>query len=76
MYQEVGQPHHQPHFHAEYQDYRAVYGIGAIKLIAGKLPQRQRRLVEAWAELHRDDLLRDWNLLSSGKSPDPIEPLS
>lgn len=42
---------------------------------SGNLPQKQRRLVEAWAELHQDELLADWNLLHSGRSAAPIEPL-
>jgi hypothetical protein len=33
------------------------------------------RLVEAWAELHQDELLTDWNLLHSGRAATPIEPL-
>ena len=38
-------------------------------------PKRQRRLVEAWAELHQRELLDDWNLLQSGKLPYKIAPL-
>jgi len=75
MYVEVGAPHHAPHFHAYYQDSAAVFGLEPIELIAGGLPRRQHRLVEAWAELHRDELLLDWDLLQSGQLPLPIEPL-
>jgi hypothetical protein len=75
MYHEAGQPHHQPHFHAKYQHHLAVYGIPPVELFSGSLPVRQRRLVEAWAELHREELLRNWNLLISGQLPDSIEPL-
>jgi len=39
------------------------------------LPRRQQRLVEAWAELHQDELLVDWRLLQSGQPPLPVEPL-
>jgi hypothetical protein len=46
-----------------------------VALVAGMLPQRQQRLVEAWAELHEDELLADWNLLQDGKRPAPIKPL-
>ena len=53
MYVEVGGPRHLPHFHAYYQDFVAVYGTAEIELIAGSLPRRQQRLVEAWAELHQ-----------------------
>lgn len=75
MFVEPTAPHHQPHFHAYYQEVVAVYGIAPVELRAGMLPVRQRRLVEAWAELHQDDLLRDWELLQQGQRPRPIEPL-
>jgi len=32
-------------------------------------------LVEAWAELHEEELLADWNLLQEGRRPAPITPL-
>jgi hypothetical protein len=40
----------------------AVFSISPVALISGSIPQRQQRLVEAWAELHQDELLSDWNL--------------
>jgi hypothetical protein len=75
MYMEAGEPHHLPHFHAYYQDDVAVFSLDPIDLIAGSLPRRQRRLVEAWAELHQDELLADWERLQSGEAPLPIDPL-
>ncbi len=75
MYAEFGGEHHVPHFHAYYQDEVAIYGLDPVARIAGDLPLRQRRLVEAWAELHRDELRADWNLLQQGRRPLPIEPL-
>jgi hypothetical protein len=75
MYMEAGGPHHRPHFHAYYQDDVAVYAIDEIELIAGSLPRRQRRLVEAWAELHQAELLADWQRLQAGEAPLAIEPL-
>jgi hypothetical protein len=44
-------------------------------MIVGTLPQKQRRLVGAWAELHQSELLADWNLIHSGRAAAPIEPL-
>lgn len=76
MYFEAGAPHHLPHFHAYCQDDVAVYGIAPVEIVAGELPRRQRRLVEAWAELHQEELLADWERLQSGEPPLPIEPLS
>ena len=75
MYLEAHAPHHEPHFHAYYQDHVAIYTIDPVELISGSLPKRQQRLVEAWAELHQADLLADWDLLQSGKLPKKIVPL-
>jgi hypothetical protein len=75
MYAEVGGPHHLPHFHAYYQDDVAVFTIDPVDLIAGSFPRRQRRFVEAWAELHQDELMNNWRLLQAGQRPLPIAPL-
>jgi hypothetical protein len=75
MYWEIGVPHHSPHFHAYYQDDVAIYGVDPVELMAGTLPRRQRRLVEAWAELHQQELMDDWQRLQAGNSPLPIQPL-
>jgi hypothetical protein len=75
MYAELGGPHHQPHFHAYYQDDVAIYSCDPVELMAGSLPRRQQRLVVAWAELHKAELLADWERLQAGHSPLPIEPL-
>lgn len=75
MYSEVGISHNTAHFHAYFQGDAAVFSIDSVELIAGTLPQRQRRLVEAWAELHQAELLIAWKRLHSGKPALPIEPL-
>jgi len=72
MYSESGERHSVPHLHAYYQEYAAVYGIDPIACLAGGLPRRQRRLVEAWMELHQKALARNWELIDNG---DPIETL-
>ena len=75
MFAETGGPHHLPHFHAYYQDEVGIFTLDPIDLLAGRLPQKQRRLVEAWAELHREELIADWDMLQHGRIPAPIEPL-
>ena len=75
MYAEANVSHHSPHFHAYYQEQVAIYTIAPVELIAGTLPRRQQRLVEAWAELHQAELLADWQQLQEGRKPQPIEPL-
>jgi hypothetical protein len=76
MFSEPTERHHVPHFHAYYQEHVAIFSVEPVELIAGSVPQRQQRLVEAWAELHKHELISDWQLLQSGKKPAPIQPLS
>ena len=75
MFTEPRTQHHRPHFHAYYQDEAAVCAIDTIELIAGTLPKRQQRLVEAWAELHQEELLEVWVRLQDGQTPFRIDPL-
>ena len=76
MFAEAGGQHHVAHFHAYWQDQVAVISIEPIDVIAGSLPTRQRRLVEAGAELHQQELLDDWSRLQHGQAPVPIDPLA
>ncbi len=81
MFVELSERHHTPHFHAYYGEHVGVFSIEHASLVAGSLPQRQRRLVQAWAELHQDELLAedqllaDWNLLQERQPAVPIAPL-
>ncbi len=63
-------------FDAYYQEHVAVYGIEPVEMLAGALPKRQQRLVEAWAELHQTELVADWDRLQGGHKPLPIAPLT
>lgn len=65
--------HNPPHFHARYQGYEAVVTFDG-ELIKGKLPEKQLKMVQVWAEIHKEDLLTNWELLKDG-SAEKIEPL-
>jgi hypothetical protein len=52
-----------------------VLGIPDGDLLEGNLPPGKMRLVLAWVEIHRDDLMADWQLAVSGQQPFRIEPL-
>jgi len=75
MFAEPSAPHHRPHFHAYYHEMAAVFAIDSIEVLGGDLPQRQLRLVEAWAEIHQTELLEDWRRLQNGQPPFKIAPL-
>ena len=67
--------HHAPHIHVRYNEFKVVLGIPEGEVLEGDLPKRQMKLVQAWIELHRDDLMADWILASSGQTPFKIDPL-
>jgi hypothetical protein len=67
--------HHLAHIHAKYAEFEASIDIENGEILAGELPRKQLRLVQAWIELHRDELKADWELASNGESPYKIEPL-
>ena len=67
--------HRLPHIHARYAEFEASIGISDGEVLAGDLPRKQLRLVQAWIELHRDELVADWALAASGELPYKIEPL-
>jgi hypothetical protein len=67
--------HHAPHLHADYQGQVAVYSIEDGSVLAGALPPNKHKLVAAWIEIHREDLIADWALVLEGKQPFPIKGL-
>ncbi len=75
MYFMDDQQHKRPHIHARYQDDEAVIGIPEGDLLEGKLPHSKMRLVQAWVEIHRDELMADWELAVQGQNPYKIDPL-
>jgi len=75
MFMEPTGQHNVPHFHAYYQEFSAVFSNDNIEKLGGELPRREQRLVEAWAELHHDELVKSWELLQSGKLPLKIKAL-
>jgi hypothetical protein len=70
MFVEAGGQHHMPHLHAYYQDHVGIYDIGRVERLAGSLPT-----VLAWAELHQEELLSNWQTLQQGRPPIKIQPL-
>ena len=66
--------HHKPHFHVYYGEYEASVGIEG-DLLAGSLPVKQLRMVQAWAATHEDELYTAWNNAVRGLPTGKIEPL-
>lgn len=68
--------HKLPHIHVQYNEFEAIYAIETGEILGGEIPRRQAKLVEAWIEIHKDDLLADWTLAVSGEMPFKIAPLT
>lgn len=75
MYYLDTRKHHIPHIHVKYQDQEAVISIPEGELLEGELKANKMRLVLAWIEIHRDELMADWELASSGENVFKIDPL-
>ena len=67
--------HKRPHIHVRYQEDEAVIAIPDGEVLEGTLPPGKMRLVQAWVEIHREDLMADWQLAVDGEQPFKIEPL-
>ena len=59
----AGKEHNPPHFHAHYGDYSAVFSIDKLEMIRGSLPPRVKGLVIEWADLHKSELQKNWELV-------------
>ena len=68
--------HVPPHFQAEYNGNKALVDIINGRVIKGGVPKRQLKLVLAWAELHKDELMQDWELARDHQPLYRIAPLS
>ena len=75
MYALDTKQHHLPHIHVEYQGAEAVIGIPDGGVIVGDLPTNKMKLVQAWVEIHREELLADWSIAAKGGEIFRIEPL-
>ena len=63
-----------PHFHANYQDNEGVFNMEG-ELIEGEMPRRQQKFIAAWAEIHKDELLANWELAKKNQKLFRIDPL-
>ena len=53
----------------------AVIEIPGGKLLEGKLKSNKLKLVEAWIEIHKEELMADWELAINGEPVFKIDPL-
>lgn len=59
----------QPHIHADFQGATARVTFEPCEISQSNLPEKQARLVLAWVEIHKEDLLANWQLVQQGQMP-------
>ncbi len=67
--------HKLPHIHVEFSGEHAVLSIPDGYVLTGNFPANKLKLVQAWIELHQDELMADWTLALEGKTLFKIESL-
>ena len=75
MYYLDTKQHKLPHIHVKYGELEGVYQIPNGQLLEGFLPSNKEKLVEAWIEIHQEDLMANWRLAVSGNKVFNIDPL-
>lgn len=74
MFRETSGKHHKPHIHVEYAEEEVVISLDG-EILEGAISGSKMKLVQAWMEIHREDLEANWKLLSKGEQYFKIEPL-
>lgn len=75
MYYLDNKQHHLPHIHVSYQGKEAVFTILEGELLEGDFPPNKAKLVKAWIEIHREELMANWELAIRGQEIYKITPL-
>ncbi len=66
--------HHSEHVHVEYGEYEATFDFEA-NILVGELPNKQKKLVEAWILIHSEELKALWKAINSDGGFFKIDPL-
>ena len=74
MYFDDDKRHSLPHLHAFYGGMDASYSLQG-KLLGGKIPPKQEKLLLAWMALHEQELIENWYLAGSTGECYRIPPL-
>jgi len=68
--------HNPPHIHINYNEDEALVSINDSLVLRGELPPRVLGLVMEWTQLHRSELLENWNMIQDSGKYFKIEPLT
>ncbi|HBC84568.1 MAG TPA: hypothetical protein DCZ30_03875 [Clostridiales bacterium] len=75
IYFKDAEKHYLEHIHVQYNEFDAVYSIKDLRVLEGKIPSKQHKLVIAWMEIHKDELRALWEVSQSDGEVFKIDPL-
>ncbi len=67
--------HEPPHFHVRYGPQKGRFAVDDARLMDGDVSRRVAGLVTEWANEHREELRREWELARTRQPLFPIAPL-
>jgi len=67
--------HKLPHIHVKFQGHEVIVSIPDGEVLDGSIPNSKMKLLHAWFEIHKDELVADWELAVAGQQLYKIEPL-
>lgn len=74
MFFNESKQHHMPHLHARYNGIKATYDLESNR-ISGDMPVKQDKLIQAWIQIHKDELNSLWILMQEEGKYFKIKPL-
>jgi len=75
MYYLDNKMHHFPPIQVKYQEEEAIISINDGEILEGAIKPAKMKLVQAWIEIHKDELFVDWDLAIKGETIFRIDPL-
>jgi len=75
MYYLDTKQHNYPHIHVKYAELEAIYKIPDGTILEGSLPGNKEKLIQAWIEIHKEDLMANRQLAIDGNTIFKIDPL-
>lgn len=71
----IPKKHKKPHIHAEFAEHSVIVSIADGEVLAGNLPSKKMKMLQAWIAIHEDELMADWKLAVEGQEVFKIDPL-
>ena len=75
MFYGESEKHHKPHLHARYNGIKASYDLDSNR-ISGDMPIKQDKLIQAWIQIHKEELNSLWILMRDENKYFKIKPLN